>query len=360
MIPIARPVLNDDEIQSVTNVLKSGILCQSSKVREFEREFAEYIGVKHAVATSSGTTALHTTLLAHGIKNGDEVITTPFTFIATSNSILFCNAKPVFADVDERTFNINPNLIEEKITDKTKALLIVHLYGQPCDMKPITKICKDNDLVLIEDACQAHGAEYNGRGLGSFGTGCFSFYPTKNIITGEGGIITTNDAGIAKTSRMLRDHGSSKRYHHDILGYNYRMTDLNAAIGIEQLKKLEKLNKKRIANAEFLTKGISRIRGLLPPLIMPNTRHVFNQYTIRVTGDFPLSREELMQRLEKRGIETRVYYPIPIYKQPFYKELGYGSNLSVSEMLAREVLSLPVHPMLTDKDLEAIVEALNV
>ncbi len=360
MIPMAKPILDNSEVQAVIDVLRSGIIAQSLRVQGLEKGFAEYTGVKYAAATSSGTTALHTALLAHGIKRGDEVITTPFTFIATSNSILFCDAKPVFVDVEEKTFNINPDLISEKITNKTKAIIIVHLYGQPCDMKPITEICSDHNLILIEDACQAHGAEYEGKKVGNFGTGCFSFYPTKNIIAGEGGIITTDDERIADKSKMIRDHGSSKRYRHDFLGYNYRMTDMSAAIGIEQLKKLDQFNYKRIKNAEFLTSIINKIKGLIPPYIMPNVRHVFNQYTIRVTEEFGISRDELIQRLDKRGIETRVYYPIPIYKQSFYRKLGYNDNLIVSEMLAGEVLSLPVHPMLTNKDLETIAEALNV
>ena len=207
MISISAPALEDDEIEAVKDVLKSGMLAQGPKVKEFEEAFASYIGTKYAIAVNSGTAALHIALLAPGIGKGDEVITTPLSFISTANSVPFCGAKPVFVDIDEDTFNIKPNLIYEKITPRTKALLPVHLYGQPCDMKEIVKICGEHNLALIEDACQAHGAGYAGKKVGSFGIGCFSFYPTKNMTTGEGGMITTNNKDIAEKARMIRNHG---------------------------------------------------------------------------------------------------------------------------------------------------------
>jgi len=358
MIPISRPVMGPEEIKAIEEVLRSGALTQGAKVKTFEEQFAAYIGVKYAIATNSGTSALHTALLSLGIEPGDEVITTPFSFIAAANAVLYAGAKPVFADIDEASFNIDPEKIEENITNRTKALLVVHLFGQPCDMGQIMKICRENGLTLIEDACQAHGAEFDGKKVGAFGTGCFSFYPSKNLVTGEGGMITTNDKKVAEKAEMIRNHGQTKTYVHDMLGYNYRMTDLAAAIGICQLKKLDAFNKKRIKNAEFLTKEIGKIDGLIPPRVMPNVKHVFHQYTIRVTEDFGMSRDELKQRLGKKGVDARVYYPIPIHKQPLYLKLGYHDSLPISEKAAGEVLSLPVHPALVEKDLIHIIEVL--
>ena len=359
MIQMADPSLNNGEIHAIRDVLNSGILAQGPVVAEFEEQFATLIGVKHAIAVNSGTAALHTALLAAGVSEGDEVITTPFSFIATANAIVYCGAKPVFADIDKSTFNIDPSLIRDKITPKTRAVLVVHLYGQPCDMVEITKICSENDLVLIEDACQAHRAEYQGRRVGSFGLGCFSFYPTKNMTTGEGGIITTSDAKVAEKARSMRSHGQSERYLHESLGYNYRMTDITAAIGICQLKKIYEATQRRIANAMFLTKAIQQIEGLVPPAIAPERTQVFHQYTIRITDDFELSRDALKDKLLQKGIITGIYYPLPIYQQPLYQKRGYNDHLPVSEKAVREVLSLPVHPRVSELDLEFIVQGLR-
>jgi perosamine synthetase len=358
-INISTPLLAGEEMEAVEYVLRSGRLAQGPKVEEFEALFASYIGTKYAIATSSGTAALHIALLASGIGNGDEVITTPFSFIATANAILFCGAKPVFVDIDKGTFCIDPGLIRAKITSKTKAVLPIHLYGQPCNMKEIVRICWKHNLILIEDACQAHGAECYGKKMGSFGTGCFSFYATKNMTTGEGGMITTDDSNIAERCRMIRNHGQKERYAHKVLGYNYRMTDIAAAIGICQLKKLDGFNRQRIEHARFLTERLGEIRGLITPFVAPDVRHVFHQFTIRVTGAFGMSRDELKQRLKDKGIMTEVYYPLPIHKQPLYKELGYNDSLPNAEKTGGEVLSLPVHPLLTEEDLDYIVETIK-
>jgi len=357
-IRISIPQIGQEEVNETISVLRSGTLVQGPKVKEFEESFAKYIGTKYAVAVNSGTAALHTALLSDKIGKDSEVITSPFSFVSTSNTILHAGAEPVFVDIDEASFNIDAEKIEEKITDKTKALLIVHLFGQPCDMKRIMEICENHDLILIEDACQAHGAEFDGKKVGSFGTGCFSFYPTKNMTTGEGGMITTDDKKIAATAKTTRNHGQTKRYKHDMLGYNYRMTDLAAAIGLCQLKKLDGFNSKRIKNAQFLMREIKKIEGLIPPYIMPNVKHVFHQYTIRVTKDFGMSRDELKKRLGERGVDARVYYPIPIHKQPLYQKLGYREDLPILEKVAKEVLSLPVHPGLARKDLTNVTKTL--
>ncbi|MBW6462071.1 MAG: DegT/DnrJ/EryC1/StrS family aminotransferase [DPANN group archaeon] len=357
MIPIAKPSIGSEEKKAVLDVLESGMIAQGAKTKELEDSFADYIGTKYAVATNNGTSALHVALLACGIKEGDEVITTPFSFTATANSILYCGAKPVFSDIDENTFNLDPLKIEDNITNKTKAVLVVHLFGNPCDMDKIKEICNKHNLLLIEDACQAHGAKYKGQMVGSIGDcGVFSLYPTKNMTTGEGGMITTNSPEIEKKCRIIRDHGQDGRDNQTMLGYNYRMTDIQAAIGVEQLKKLEGFIERRIENAELLTEGLKNVKGIITPIIKTDTRHVFNQYTIRVTNDFKITREELIQKLKDMGIGAFVYYPKPIYRQKYYQELGYEEELKNTEKITKEVLSIPVHPGVSKEDIRLIIK----
>lgn len=353
MIPIAKPLIGEEEKQAVLEVLESGILAQGPRVRAFEEAFAEMCGVRYAVATSSGTTALHIALLAHGIGPGDEVITSSFTFIASANSVLYVGARPVFVDIDPDTFNLNPDLLEAAITPRTRAIIPVHLYGLPCDMGPIMAIAQKRELVVIEDACQAHGAEYRGQKVGSFGTGAFSFYPTKNITSVEGGMITTHDPEIAERCRVIRQHGARRRYYHDELGFNFRMSDVHAAIGLAQLGKLERFNRARQANARYLS---AHLKGVVLPVVPPDRTHVFHQYTIRVPGG---KRDALMVYLKERGIGSEVYYPLPVHRQRLYRELGYDDHLPEAERAAEEVLSLPIHPGLTPADLETIVAAVN-
>lgn len=351
MIPMAKPDIGNEEIDAVSEVLASGIIAEGKRVAEFESAFADYIDADHAVAVNSGTAALHTALLAHGIGKGDEVITTSFSFIATANSITYSGAKPVFVDIEPETFNIDTELIEESITRNTKALMPVHLYGHPAEMKTITEIAEDHDLAIIEDACQAHGATYNGNKVGSFGTGAFSFYPTKNMTTGEGGIITTNETEIARKARMIRAHGSQERYLHEMIGYNFRMTDIAASIGLVQLKKVEGYNSARMRNASMLSKKLKDIEGITVPTIREGCKHVFHQYTIRVSN-----RDELVTKLKQNDIGTGIYYPIPIHKQPIYIEKGYKYGLPVCEKAAKEVISLPVHPGVSEQNIEQIIE----
>jgi len=354
MINIAKPLIGSEEKQAVLDVLDSGILAQGPRVKAFEEAFAAMCGVKHAIATSSGTTALHTALLANGIGPGDEVITPSFTFIASANSVLFVGASPVFVDIDPRTFNLDPQLITAAITDKTRAIMPVHLYGLSCDMDPILDIASKYGLLVIEDACQSHGATYHGRKVGSMGTGTFSLYPTKNMTSGEGGMITTNDDTIAEHCRVIRQHGMRRRYYHDELGYNFRMTDIQAAIGFEQLKKLERFNQVRRENARYLSE---HLKGVTVPLVPEGYGHVFHQYTIRVTGG---RRDALIQHLAARDVGSMVYYPVPIHQQTFYvNQLGYNLSLPETELAASEVVSLPVHPGLSAADLETIVNAVN-
>jgi len=355
-INIASPQIGKEEIKAVVDVMKSGMLAQGPKVAEFEEKFAKFIGTKYAVATSNGTTALEVVLRAYGIKEGDEVITTPFTFIASANAILYTGARPVFVDINPVTFNIDADLIEKAITKKTKAILPVHLYGGACDMTAIMKIAKKHKLAVIEDACQAHGAEWRNKKVGSFGTGAFSLYPTKNMTVGEGGMITTNDKVVYEKALLLRAHGSHIRYYHDILGYNYRMTDLEGAIGTEQLKKLPKFNKARQANAAYLNKNLSKLAGIIVPEAPNSVTHVYHQYTIRVTKDFPKTRDEVLAILTEVGIGTAVFYPLPLNRQKVYQDLGYKPNTPVADEVSSQVLSLPVHPGLKKTDLAYIVK----
>ena len=356
-VSIASPVIEDEEINAVIDVMKSGMIAQGPKVIEFEEEFAKFVGAKYGIATNSGTSALHVALLAAGIGEGDEVITSPFTFAATGNSILYTGARPVFVDIDPETFTIDPSKIEEAITDKTKAIMPVQLYGQSADMDAIMKIAKENDLIVIEDAAQAHGAEYKGEKVGNLGDmACFSFYPTKNMTTSEGGMITTNNEEFAENAKVYRAHGSATKYHHDVLGYNFRMTDIGAAIGIEQLKKLDSFNNKRIENAKYLNEGLADCDLIETPVVKDGYKHVYHQYTIKVKDG---KRDELSDYLIENGIGNGIYYPIPLYNQVLYTNMGYNQSLAVTDEIVKDVLSLPIHAKLTKFDLDLIIKTIK-
>ena len=355
-IALAHPMIGDDEKAAVMRVMESGQLAQGPVVEEFEEAFARWIGVRHAVAVNSGTAALHLALLAHDIGAGDEVITSPFTFIASANAALYVGARPAFVDVEDTTFCLDATRIEAAITKKTRALLPVHLYGHPSAMAEIGEIARRRNLLVIEDAAQAHGAEVQGRKVGALGyTAVFSLYPTKNMTSGEGGFVTTEDDRIAAAVTSLRQHGESERYHHERLGYNFRMTDLCAAIGLAQLRKVEDFTAARRRNAQVLTEGLAGLPGLVTPTERPGYRHVYHQYTVRLPND----RDGVRKRLAARGVGSGVYYPLPVHEQPVYGKLGYSDSLPVAERLAGEVLSLPVHPALTESDLARIVDAVR-
>lgn len=358
-IPIARPMIGEEEIKAVTDVLRSGMLAQGEAVRGFEDEFAKYLGVKNAIAVNNGTVALDLAVKALGLQPGDEVITPAFTFIATANCALYQGLKPAFADIDPRTFNIDPEDLSERITPRTRAVIGVHLYGQPFDIQAVQQICEDRSIALIEDCAQAHGANYRDRKVGSFATGCFSFYPTKNMTTGEGGMITTNDDALAERLRLLRSHGDLGKYNHVSLGYNYRMMNIQGALGQVQLRRLEQFTEKRIANAAFLDKNIRR-GGITTPHKSDGVRHVYHQYVVRVEDELSGGRERLMAHLQELGIGSAVHYPKPVYEQPLYRDLGYGEvKCPVAEDVARRVMSLPVHPSLTVPELQRIADAVN-
>ena len=352
MIPIARPQMGDEEKDLVWSAMSSGALAQGARVRELEERFADFIGVPHAVATSSGTTALHLALLASEVGPGDEEITVPFTFFASASAILFTGARPVFVDVDESSFNIDVAQIEAAITPATRAILPVSLYGQPADLPAIAEIAERRGLALIEDAAQTHGAAIGDRRSGSWGVGCFSFYPTKNMTTGEGGMVTTTDPAVADRARLLREHGMRVRYQHEMIGYNFRMTDVHASIGLGQLPKLPGYNARRRAIAARYDR---ELQGVITPHVQPGVTHVYHQYTLRVNR-----RDEFVERLKERGVGTGVYYPIPVHRQKPFLALGYADqHFPVSERLADEVLSIPVHPSLTDDEVEAVIAAVN-
>jgi dTDP-4-amino-4,6-dideoxygalactose transaminase len=352
VIPIAQPQIGPEEQAAVAETLASGALAQGPRVRELEERFAALVGVPHAVATSSGTTALHLALLAAGVGPGDEVVTSPFTFIASGTSVLYTGARPVFVDVDPRSFMVEADRVEAAITARTKAIMPVSLYGQPADLPALSAIADRYGIAFIEDAAQAHGASIDGRPSGSVGQGVFSFYPTKNMTTGEGGMITTADGRLAEWARLRREHGMKVRYHHDVLGYNFRMTDIHAAIGLAQLEKLPAFNARRIATA---ARYGAELRGVVTPWTRPGTVHVFHQYTLRV-----LKRDAFVERLRELGVGSGVYYPIPLHRQKPFGELGYGDqSFPVSEQLAEEVVSIPVHPGLTDDEVDTVIEVVN-
>jgi perosamine synthetase len=358
-IPVARPAIGQDEISAVTAVLESGMLAAGERVAEFEKKFADYCGTTHAVAINNGTAALHAALLAADIGVGDEVIVPSFSFIATATAVSMTGAKPIFVDVNEQTFGIDPAQVEGSVTPKTKAVIGVHLFGQPFDVPGIQQVCESHNLTLIEDAAQAHGAMYNGEKTGGFGQfGCFSFYATKNMTTGEGGMVTTSDKAYNERLRLLINHGQSEKYLHTRLGYNYRMTDVAAAIGLVQLKKLEKFNMRRRKNAEYYDTHIS-VKGLVTPAVAQGMHHVYHQYVIRLTDEFPMKRADFMEYLKVKGIGTAVHYPIPIHHQPVYARANEPDSCPVSTSLASSVLSIPVHPLLDQKELAYICDAIN-
>jgi perosamine synthetase len=373
-IQISKPDLGKQEIAAISKVLRSGHLAQGKMVGQFEDAFARFCGTKHAIACNNGTTALIMALLAStdldpffapkGWKDRPEVITTPFTFIATANSIVAAGAKPVFVDIGPHTFNIDAELIEEAITKKTIAIMPVHLYGLPCEMGPIMKIAKAHGLKVIEDACQAHGAQYKGRTVGSLGhAGAFSFYPTKNMTTGEGGMVTTKDDAVAEKCRILRNQGQASggkgahkpTYDYRTIGFNWRMNDLGAALGLVQLKGLAKANTRRRSNAKLYNDGLGDIPGIEIPFVPKGRVPVYHQYTIRVLNG---RRDALREHLRSKGIGTGLYYPAGLYNNPVYKNRlpHKAKDLPNTERAVKEVLSLPVHPLLSRKDIGRVIK----
>jgi perosamine synthetase len=351
VIPIARPIMGEEEKALVWSAMEAGQLAQGERVAEFEERFAAFVGARNAVATSSGTTAIHLALLAAGIGPGDEVITPSFTFTATASPILHVGARPVFVDVDAASFTLDPACIEAAVTPRTRAIIPVSLYGNPADMPAILEIAGRHGLFVLEDASQAHGAALDGQRSGAWGTAAFSFYPTKNMTTGEGGIITTDDAQLAERARLLRQHGMRERYRPVILGYNFRMTDIGASIGLAQLPKLPQANERRRSIAKRYD---AELRGVAVPQQRPNAEHVYHQYTIRVAR-----RDEFLRRLAEVGVGANVYYPLPCHRQEPFKDLAADLTLPVTDQLTEDILSIPVFPGLTDEEVDVVISSVN-
>ncbi|TQQ79325.1 DegT/DnrJ/EryC1/StrS family aminotransferase [Halonotius terrestris] len=354
MIPLANPTFGPDEIDAVDDVLESGMVADGPEVRAFEAEFADYCGAGHAVATSNGTTALHAALEALDIGAGDRVVTTPLSFVASANAIRLAGARPVFADIDPETYNLDPAATERAVRKAdADAILAVHLYGLPADVAALRDIADDAGIPLVEDAAQAHGATVDGDAVGTFGdAAAFSFYPTKNMTTGEGGMILTDREAVADRAASFCNHGrgSDGGYAHERVGHNFRMTSLAAAIGRVQLDRLPEWVASRRANAQRLTDELSDIDGLTTPNAPDGVEHAYHQYTVRVPD-----RERLQAHLADNGVDSGVYYPTPIHELAAYD--GYDADAPVAEAAADEVLSLPVHPNLTETELDRIVEA---
>lgn len=376
------PFMDEKEIEAVVEVLKSKRLTQISgnKVREFERKFADYLGVKYAVAVNSGTAALHVSLASLDLGPGNEVIVPPFTFIATATSVLHQNAIPIFVDINPKTYCIDPEAVRGAITKKTKAIIPVHLFGHPADMEPLMEIAEKNDLYIIEDACQAHGATYKGKKVGSLGQfGCFSFFESKNMMCGEGGMITTNNQELAEKCRLIRHHGEPSWYKYIRLGYNYRMTEIQAALGIVQLKKLNLMNERRIKYAKYYNRHLKDLPGIKIPHVTEEVKHVYHLYApLILPEELEITKQQFLEKLNEKGTITKLIYPEPLYKSPLFQELkGYGPrkcpftcpyynknisydlNLSVVEDICNRVIGLPNFPSLEMKSIEKIVKRLK-
>lgn len=351
LIPAAKPLIGDEERAAVDRILQSGMLAQGPEVAAFENEFSGLVAHRHCIAVNSGTSGLHLALNALGVRRGDEVIVPSFTFAATANAVALTGASPVFVDIDPQTFNIDPAAIEAAITPRTRAIQPVHLYGQPAAMKEIMAIAARHDLIVAEDSAQAHMASLDGTPVGAFGaTGVFSFYPTKNMTSGEGGMISTASDSVARQCRLLRNQGMEKRYANEIIGFNTRMTEIHAAIGRVQLRKLARWTQQRRTNAKFLDENL---QGVVIPFVSPGAFHVYHQYTIRVIGH---DRDAFAAEMMKRGVGTGVYYPTPVHQLPSF---GHTYDLQETARATTQVLSIPVHPSLSQGDLETIVSVVN-
>lgn len=354
-IPAAKPLIGDEERAAVDRVLQSGMVAQGPEVVAFEREFADhFVEGLPVVAVNSGTSGLHLGLLAAGVGPGDEVIVPSFTFAATANAVALTGATPVFADIEPETFSLDPVAVEAAITERTRGVLPVHLYGHPARMTELSALAEARGVALYEDAAQAHGAALHGRPVGTFGAmAMFSLYPTKNMTSGEGGMVVARDEAVARSVRLLRNQGMERQYENEVIGYNARMTDIHAAIGRVQLNKVDAWTAKRRSNAAFLD---ANLRNVVIPPVSEGATHVYHQYTVRVEGD----RDGFVKALkDEYGIGSGVYYPIPNHRLPSLKHFAPGLDLPQTERASREVVSLPVHPSLTDEHLDRIVTAVN-
>jgi len=360
MIPLNRVQLSEEEVAAVTEVLRSGALRQGKITAALEEAFAKEVGAKFAVAVSSGTAALHLLYLEY-LKPGDEILVPTFTFIATASMASMVGARPVFCDVNPQTFTLDVADARSRITYKTKAIAPVHLFGNACEIDGIISLAQEFGLTIIWDAAQAHGTMFHGKDIGSFDKAvAYSFYPSKNMFVGEGGIITTNDAQLYERLKLTRSHGQSGKYVHTCLGFNYRMTDVEAAIGLKQLSRLRDMVAKRRANAAYLSSHLGKISAVQPPLEQAHGSHSYNQYSIVLDLDaLRCSRDEFSGYLNELGVGTGVHYPRCLHQQPIFRELYGQTSLPVAEKLTERILALPVHPLLTNAELEEIVQAIQ-
>lgn len=371
-IPYGTQNIGKEDIDAVVSVLKSDFLSTGPKIQEFENKFAKYVGSKYAVAVSSGTAALHCACLAAGIKKEDEVITTPMTFVATSNVILYCGAKPVFVDINPKTFNIDETLIEKQITSKTKAIIPVHFAGQPCEMDKIREIAQKHNLIIIEDAAHALGGEYKGMKIGTIGDmTTFSFHPVKHITTGEGGMITTDSEALYRKLLIYRNHGITRNedefvnskdgnwYYEQIeLGYNYRLTDFQSALGIVQLDKMDYSLVRRNEIVSMYRNGLKEIKEIEIPEESINGKSAWHIYIVKIK-DKKINRKIVFDELRKRNIGVNVHY-IPVYLNPYYKKLGYKKGLCPNaEKIYEQIITLPLHPKMTNEDVKYVIESIK-
>jgi len=366
LLRINQPLIGKEEIEAVAEVLKDGVLTHKSgsgpRVLQFEKEFASYVGCKHAVAVNSGTAALHASLLALDVGNGDEVLVPSFTFSGTAEAVLLAGAKPVFIDIDPRTYCMRAESVEGKISNRSTAIVPVHLYGLPADMNPIAKLARQHGLTVVEDAAQALGAEYLNKKIGAISDAtCFSFYGVKNITTGEGGMITTNDSELAEKLRSVRVHGEERPYWVTRLGHNYRMSEIAAAIGIAQLGKLSSFLERRRRNARYLSGKLKDLSRLETPTEPEGRKHAWHLYTVRLKGANAGKRNRVVERLRAKNIGASVYYETPVHLLPFYRRLSssYRSDLLETERAARQVFSLPIHPVVKEDDLDEVTANLE-
>jgi len=363
MIPVNIPQIGDEEAEIVAKVLRSRVLTDrlgnGPMVKKFEKAYARFANAKHAVAVNNGTAALHMALLAAGVNPGNEVILPSFTFVATAEVVAMIGAKPVFVDVNPETYNIDPQKIEEAVTAKAKAIIPVDLYGLPADMETIQEMAQKHNLVVIEDAAQAHGAMYKGKPPGCFADmACWSFYATKNMTTGEGGMVTTNDDDYAEKLRCIRSHGEKEEYRSVMMGYNYRMPEVEAAIGCAQLRKLPGFLRRRRENARLLTEILVETKRLQLPTEPRNYKHSWYLYTVRLRDADAVTRNNVVDELRKRGIGAAIYYPTPIHLMPYYRQFG-KYQIPETERAAQQVFSLPVHPSVTSKEIEYIGDSVR-
>jgi perosamine synthetase len=363
LIPINLPKIGEEEIEAVVKVMRSGYLTSAlgtgPMVTQFEKNFAKFASVKHAVAVNTGTAALHSAMVAAGVKQGDEVILPSFTFVATAEAVVMAGGKPVFADIDPETCNVSPAEVEKNVTENTKAVVPVDLYGLSADFKPIRKIAEEHGLAVVEDAAQAHGATYAGKPAGVFSdAACWSLYASKNITTGEGGVVTTDSDELAETLRLIRTHGEKAKYASLMLGYNYRMSEIQAAIGIVQLEKLPSFVAKRRENAKRLTEMLAVSDRLKLPEESEERRHSWYLYTVRLQNATENERNRIVEELRRKDIGAAAYYVHPVHLMPYYRENFGEHTLPETEKAAQQVFSLPIHPGVTEAQVNYIGKTL--